>query len=134
MKKLLLMLITAFAVFVSCEKSDADAIVGTWEATTIEMTMEGMDLTIDLKEHGISVAFTFMANGKGSMTGTTNGESLTEEFDYELEGGVLTLVSEDESDEIPVTIDGKVMVMTVDSEMMGDDSFSGTIKIHFKKK
>ena len=134
MKKLILMIITALAVFVSCEKSESDAIVGTWEATIIEMTMEGMDLTFDFKEYGASVTFTFMANGKGNMTGSNNGESVSQEFDYVHEDGILTLVSDGESEEIPVTIDGNTMVMSVDAEMLGDDSFSGTIKIHFKKK
>lgn len=134
MKKLILIVITALAVFASCEKSESDAIVGTWEVTTIEMTMEGMDQTFDFKEYGASVTFTFMANGKGNMTGSNNGESLSEEFDYVHEDGILTLVSDGESEEIPVTIDGNTMVMSADAEMLGDDSFSGTIKIHFKKK
>lgn len=134
MKKLILLAITALAVFASCEKSDADAIVGTWEATKIEMTMEGMNMSFDLKEYGTSMTLTFMANGKGSMRGNSDGESVDEEFDYMVEGGVLTIYDDEESVDIPVTIDGKTMIMTADSEMMDEESYGGTIKIHFKKK
>ena len=134
MRRLILILIAALTGFVSCEKSDAEAIIGTWEATAIEMTMEGINLSIDLKEDGASVAFTFMANGKGSMTGKADGESINDEFDYMVDDGVLTIVYDGESQNLPITIDGNAMVMTVDSEMLDDDSFSGKIKIHFKKK
>lgn len=134
MRKLILLLIAALAGFASCEKSDSDAIIGTWEATVIEMTMEGMNLTLDLKEYGASVAFTFMADGKGSMAGTADGESINDEFDYKVDDGVLTIVYDGESQNLPVTIDGRTMIMTIDSEILDDESYSGKIKIYFKKK
>ena len=134
MRKLILLLIAALTGFVSCEKSDADAIIGTWEATSIEMTMEGMNLSFDLKEYGASLAFTFKANGEGSMTGTSDGESINDELDYMVDDGVLTIVYDGESQDLPITIDGRTMVMTVDAEMLDDDSFIGKIKIYFKKK
>lgn len=134
MRKLILLLFIAVAGFVSCEKSDADAIVGTWDATKIEMTMEGVNISFDLKEYGVSMAFTFKANGKGSMTEKSDGESFTDEFDYMVDDGVLTISYEDEYVDIPITIDGKTMIMTADSEMLDDESYGGKVKIYFKKK
>ena len=61
MKRFILAAIVALVGLVSCEKELADAIVGTWEATSVEMTVEGVKLEIDVEEAGLEMSFTATA-------------------------------------------------------------------------
>ena len=91
MKRFILAATVALVGLVSCEKELADAIVGTWEATSVEMTVEGVKMEIDIEEAGLELSFTFKSNGTASVTEKTDGESFTESFDYYVEDGMLYL-------------------------------------------
>ena len=116
----------------SCEPEMSRAIVGTWEAETMEASIEGMVLTFDLDEVGVGMTFIFKDNGTGSLTETEEGQSFTVDFDYTVEDGLLSMDVEGDVESIPITIDGKKMTMTMDGDMM--DEPGTKIKIHFRKK
>lgn len=106
--------------------------VGTWEATSVEMTVEGVKLEIDVEEAGLEMSFTFNSNGTASVTEKADGESFTETFDYYVEDGMLYLTAEAETEGLPIEIDGKHMTMIFDGEML--DEPGAKVKIHFIRK
>lgn len=132
MKRFILAAAVALMGLVSCEKELSDAIVGTWEATTVEMTIEGLKMEIDVEEAGMEMSFTFKSNGTGSVTERSEGESFTESFEYYVEDDMLYLVGEGGTEGLPIEIDGKNMTMIFDGDML--DSPGSRVKIHFRKK
>lgn len=100
----------AFAVAVltmaACTKEDVNPIVGTWKATALSMTVEGMPpMSFDLSKGQISMEFVFNADGtgRGYVSGTLPGMDIPEEltFTYTYIDGVLSLTSEGETVQIP---------------------------------
>lgn len=133
MKKIFIIsAIMAVLGLTSCEKEMSRAIIGTWEATTVEMTLEGIDLTIDVKELGVGMTFIFKDDGTGSVSQKSDGESVSFDFSYSVEDGVLTIDSEGDVESIPVNIDGKNMTMIMDGSFLEDPGT--TVKMHFTKK
>lgn len=133
MKKIFIIsAIMAVLGLTSCEKEMSRAIIGTWEATTVEMTLEGIDLTIDVKELGVGMTFIFKDDGTGSVSQKSDGESVSFDFRYSVEDGVLTIDSEGDVESIPVNIDGKNMTMIMDGSFLEDPGT--TVKMHFTKK
>lgn len=116
----------------SCNKEESKAIVGTWEATTIEMTIEGIKMEVDITEVGAGMSFLFKADGTGSVTEAVDGSTMTMNFEYTLSDGMLTLTIEGDSESIPVTIDGNRMSMIMDGDILEEPDM--TVKIHFVKK
>lgn len=116
----------------SCNKEESKAIVGTWEATTIEMTIEGIKMEVDITEVGAGMSFLFKADGTGSVTEAVDGSAMTMNFEYTLSDGMLTLTIEGDSESIPVTIDGNRMSMIMDGDILEEPDM--TVKIHFVKK
>lgn len=136
MKRFILAAAVALMGLVSCEKELSDAIVGTWEATTVEMTIEGLKMEIDVEEAGMEMSFTFKSNGTGSVTERYEGESFTESFEYYVEDDMLYLVGylvgEGGTEGLPIEIDGKNMTMIFGGEML--DPPGSRVKMHFRKK
>ena len=134
MRKLIITLAAIAAVIglASCEKEASKAIVGTWEATTVEMTMEGMKMEMDITEFGTAMEITFNDNGTGTIIETLEGDSVNMDFTYSMEGNTLTIEAEGDVAEIPVTIEKKNMTMTISGEMMEEPGMD--ITIHFVKK
>jgi hypothetical protein len=133
MKRLIIAAIAAMLALVSCEKETANAIVGTWEATKIEMNSNEVNMNIDVKEAGINIIFAFRADGKGSVTENMTGEeSYTEEFNYFVNNNMLIIAEDGEEFAIPFTINGKTLVLTVEGENF--DAPGATIKMYFNKK
>lgn len=60
------------------------------------------------------------------------GEEMSSDFNYRVDGGMLVVYYEDEEAEIPVTVDGKNMTIVIDGELMEEPGSSVTI--HFEKK
>ena len=83
----------------SCEKEASEAIVGTWESVRMEMQIEGVKIEIDMKEMGISMVFTFRADGTGTISEMIEGEDMSSDFNYRVEGGMLVVYYEDEEAE-----------------------------------
>lgn len=132
MKRFIIALTAAVLGLASCEKEPAKAIIGTWEATTMEMTMEGVNMTIDIADAGVGMEFTFRDNGTGTFSETSEGESVSMDFNYSVDDNTLIMEVEGDTAEIPVTIEKKNMTMIMDGEMLDEPGIS--IKVHFVKK
>ena len=132
MKKfLILTALMAVLGLTSCEKEPSKAIVGTWEATTVEMSISGMKMEMDITEMGSEMKITFKENGTAAITGTSEGESMNMDFSYSVEGNTLILEAEGDLAEIPITIEKDHMTWTMDGEML--DEPGANIVIHFEK-
>ena len=132
MKKFLIMTaLMAVLGLTSCEKEPSKAIVGTWEATTVEMNISGMKMEMDITEMGSEMKITFKDNGTATITETSEGESMSMDFSYSVEGNTLILEAEGDLAEIPITIEKDHMTWTMDGEML--DEPGANIVIHFEK-
>lgn len=133
MKKIFIIsAIMAVLGLTSCEKEPSKAIVGTWEAVSVEMSIEGITMEVDLTQLDVSMTFLFKADGTGSSTESTAGESFTVDFEYSVSDSVLSLTMEGETADIPITIDGNNMSMIMDGEILDEPGTS--VKINFVKK
>ena len=128
---LILTALMAVLGLTSCEKEPSKAIVGTWEATTVEMSISGMKMEMDISEMGSEMKITFNDNGTATITGTSEGESMNLDFSYSVEGNTLILEAEGDLAEIPITIEKDHMTWTMDGEML--DEPGANIVIHFEK-
>ena len=115
----------------SCEKEASKAIVGTWEAISMEMQVAGVKMEVDMQEVGISMEFTFREDGTGTLSEMIEGEDLSMDFTYSVEGDMLMMNSEGEEEGVPVTIDGKNMTIVMDGDFLESP---GAVTIHFVKK
>lgn len=135
MKRFILAAIAVMIGFVSCEKDGTNAIIGTWEATSLYMNIEGIEMDMDIKEvAGSSIEMTFHKDGTVTMTESIDGESYSETYDYTYSSNTLTLSYEDESVSIPATISGDKLTMKVTGEMMEVEGFEGEVQIIFTRK
>lgn len=134
MKRLISVLAAMAAIlsFTSCEKQASKAIVGTWDATRIEMTIEGIKMEMDIAELGVGMEMTFNEDGTGTMVEKEQGESISMDFTYSVEGNTLTMEAEGDVVEIPVTIEKNNMTMVMNGEMLDEPGMNVTI--HFVKK
>ena len=128
---LILTALMAVLGLTSCEKEPSKAIVGTWEATTVEMNISGMKMEMDITEMGSEMKITFKDNGTATITETSEGESMSMDFSYSVEGNTLILEAEGDLTEIPITIEKNHMTWTMDGEML--DEPGANIVIHFEK-
>ena len=128
---LILTALMAVLGLTSCEKEPSKAIVGTWEATTVEMNISGMKMEMDITEMGSEMKITFKDNGTATITETSEGESMSMDFSYSVEGNTLILEAEGDLTEIPITIEKDHMTWTMDGEML--DEPGANIVIHFEK-
>lgn len=135
MKRLIMLAASVIAVFslTSCEPEMSRAIIGTWEATSMEATVEGINMNFELEKMGLSMTFIFKENGTGTLVEKVEGETMSMDFDYSIEDGLLTLDSEGDIETVPVSIDGKKMTMVLDGEDILDEPGSN-VKIYFTKK
>ena len=128
---LILTALMAVLGLTSCEKEPSKAIVGTWEATTVEMSISGMKMEMDITEMGSKMKITFKDNGTATITETSEGESISMDFSYSVEGNTLILEAEGDLAEIPITIEKDHMTWTMDGEIL--DEPGANIVIHFEK-
>ena len=128
---LILTALMAVLGLTSCEKEPSKAIVGTWEATTVEMSISGMKMEMDITEMGSEMKITFKDNGTATITETSEEESISMDFSYSVEGNTLILEAEGDLAEIPITIEKDHMTWTMDGEML--DEPGANIVIHFEK-
>ena len=128
---LILTALMAVLGLTSCEKEPSKAIVGTWEATTVEMSISGMKMEMDITEMGSEMKITFKDNGTATITETSEEESISMDFSYSVEGNTLILEAEGDLAEIPITIEKDHMTWTMDGEML--DEPGAKIVIHFEK-
>lgn len=123
--------IIAASVLASCEKEPSKAIVGTWEATTVEMSVSGIKMEVDISELGSGMKITFKDNGTATLTETEGGESVSMDISYSVDGNTLILDAEGDFAEIPITIEKDHMTWTMDGELL--DEPGANVIIHFEK-
>lgn len=116
----------------SCEKSPSKAIIGTWQATTIETTVSGIDMSMDLAEVGMTVEFTFSEEGKGSAYMESEGVGESSPFEYTAEENLLTLTVDGNSMQLPMTLTKDTLIIEVDGKLIEQEGSS--LKIHFTRK
>ena len=133
MKRFIIVLAAVIAAFgfTSCEKEASKAIVGTWEATTVEMQMGPVTMEMDIAETGSEVKVTFKKDGVATMTETSEGESITMDLSYSVEDNILIMEGDGERTEFPITIEKKHMTWTIDGELL--DEPDTKIIVHFEK-
>lgn len=133
MKRFIIVLAVIAAVFgfTSCEKEASKAIVGTWEATTVEMQMGPVTMEMDIAETGSEMKVTFKKDGVATMTETSEGESITMDLSYSVEDNILIMEGDGERTEFPITIEKKHMTWTIDGELL--DEPDTKIIVHFEK-
>ena len=132
MKKLFfLTAILAVLGLSSCEKEPSKAIVGTWEAVTVDMTIDGETLTVDIADTGASLEFTFNEDGTASVYMEAEGEGETTPFTYEVKGNILKLTQEGETVDISITIEKNTMTMEIGEDLLEEE---GSMKLHLRRK
>ena len=133
MKRFIIALAAVIAAFgfTSCEKEASKAIVGTWEATTVEMQMGPVTMEMVIAETGSEMKVTFKKDGVATMTETSEGESITMDLSYSVEDNILIMEGDGERTEFPITIEKKHMTWTIDGELL--DEPDTKIIVHFEK-
>ena len=132
MKRLfLLTAILAVLGLSSCEKAPSKAIVGTWEATTMEAKVENFTMTMDVAETGAVIQFKFNSDGTATAYIEEEGMGDSTPFEYEVTDDILTIYFEDVATDIPITIEKKTMTMEFSGEILEEEGM--TVKLYFKK-
>lgn len=131
--KRLFLLTAILAVFglCSCEKEPSKAIVGTWEAVTIETSIAGINMSLNMEEVRKKLEFTFKADGTGSTYMESDGIGKRTEFKYSVNGNILTIIEDNETDEVPITFDENTMTMELSGEILGESN--AKVTIYFQK-
>lgn len=123
--------IVAFFGLTSCQKEASKALVGIWQATTMEMSINGLKMEVDMEDAGMGVEFTFRENGSGSISGTSEADDIELDFIYSVDGETLVLDAEGEIIEIPFTLEKKNLSMILDGEIF--DETGVKVTVHFVK-
>ncbi len=134
MKRILLAAIAVVLCVVSCQKDSVNKIIGTWEGSTIEMSMEGLNMNVDLKEVGMDITLNFKKDGTGTVTETYDGDDVTESFEYSYDGETLSLTEEGVTMGVPAEISGKTLTIKINGKLIDEEAFDGEVILHFNKK
>lgn len=131
--KRFLILTAILAVFglSSCEKEPSKAIVGTWEAVKMETSIAGIDMTVNMADAGMKMEFTFNEYGSGSIYLESEGRGERTPFEYSVNGNLLSIISDGETEGVPVSFDKNTMTMELNGDIIGKDNTKVTI--HFQK-
>ena len=134
MKRLIsaLAVIAAVLSFTSCEKDSENSIVGTWYATTAEISMDGVKMEVDISERGGDIEFTFKKDGTGYITTYDDEGSETSNLTYSVSGNMLTLTADGETHSFPFSITENHMTLTLGEEFF-EGQGSGSLVLHFEK-
>lgn len=123
--------ILSLLCLVSCEQLGNNAIVGSWKATTMEMNVEGVNMSVGLEEFGASIVFTFEKDGTGEAFLSMEGETDSEWFEYETKGNTLYIDFDGYVEEIPYSISKNTMTMTLGEGFV--DDYETEVKLTLKK-
>ena len=127
MKRFIFAVAAVLLALVSCEKDETKSIIGTWEAVTVDLVMEGINMSVDAKEMGMGMTFTFRENGTGTLVETAEGETITADFKYSVSDGILTIEPGEDmflenKANIPFTIKGNKLTLVFDSETIMEEN------------
>ena len=131
--KRLFILTAILAVFglSSCEKEPSKAIVGTWEAVKMETSIAGIDMTVNMADAGMKLEFTFNEDGSGSIYLESEGRGERTPFEYSLNGNLLSIISDGETEGVPVSFGKNTMTVELNGDIIGEPNTKVTI--HFQK-
>ena len=115
----------------SCEKEPSKAIVGTWEAVKMETSIAGIDMTVNMADAGMKLEFTFNEDGSGSIYLESEGRGERTPFEYSLNGNLLSIISDGETEGVTVSFDKNTMTMELNGDIIGNENTKVTI--HFQK-
>ena len=115
----------------SCEKEPSKAIIGTWEAYTLEISANGVKTSVDLNEANMVMLFTFKADGSGSSYVETDGEGERSTFEYEVFGDTLTMTIDGSTESLKITFEKDTLIAEIGENIIGQENVS--IKLYFKK-
>ena len=115
----------------SCEKEPSKAIVGTWEAVKMETSIAGIDMTVNMAEAGMKMEFTFNEDGSGSIYIESDGRGERTPFDYSVNGNLLSIISDGETEGAPVSFGKNTMTVELNGDIIGKPNTKVTI--HFQK-
>ena len=115
----------------SCEKEPSKAIVGTWEAVKMEASIAGIDMTVNMAEAGMKMEFTFNEDGSGSIYIESDGRGERTPFEYSLNGNLLSIISDGETEGVPVSFGKNTMTVELNGDIIGEPNTKVTI--HFQK-
>ena len=115
----------------SCEKEPSKAIVGTWEAVKMETSIAGIDMTVNMAEAGMKMEFTFNEDGSGSIYIESDGRGERTPFDYSVNGNLLSITSDGETEGVPVSFGKNTMTVELNGDIIGEPNTKVTI--HFQK-
>lgn len=115
----------------SCEKEPSKAILGTWEAVKMETSIAGIDMTVNMADAGMKMEFTFNEDGSGSIYLESEGRGERTPFEYSLNGNLLSIISDGETEGVPVSFDKNTMTMELNGDIIGNENTKVTI--HFQK-
>ena len=115
----------------SCEKEPSKAIVGTWEAVKMETSIAGIDMSVNMADAGMKLEFTFNEDGSGSIYLESEGRGERTPFEYSLNGNLLSIISDDETEGVPVSFGKNTMTMELNGDIIGNENTKVTI--HFQK-
>ena len=115
----------------SCEKEPSKAIVGTWEAVKMETSIAGIDMTVNMAEAGMKMEFTFNVDGSGSIYIESDGRGERTPFDYSVNGNLLSIISDGETEGVPVSFGKNTMTVELNGDIIGEPNTKVTI--HFQK-
>ena len=115
----------------SCEKEPSKAILGTWEAVKMETSIAGIDMSVNMADAGMKLEFTFNEDGSGSISLESEGRGERTPFEYSLNGNLLSIISDGETEGVPVSFDENTMTMELNGDIIGKENTKVTI--HFQK-
>ena len=112
MKRIILLIILAVAAlgFSSCTPAESK-IIGSWEATSLEIITGGTTITTNLSETEMSIFFAFYENGKGSLSIKDTGDSDIEHFEYSFAETILNITVGGQTKSIDISITGNIMLL-----------------------
>ena len=115
----------------SCEKEPSKAIVGTWEAVKMETSIAGIDMTVNMADAGMKMEFTFNEDGSGSIYIESEGRGERTPFEYSLNGNLLSIISDGETEGVPVSFGKNTMTVELNGDIIGEPNTK--VIIHFQK-
>lgn len=115
----------------SCEKEPSKAIVGRWEAVKMETSIAGIDMTVNMAEAGMKMEFTFNEDGSGSIYIESDGRGERTPFDYSVNGNLLSIKSDGETEGVPVSFGKNTMTVELNGDIIGEPNTK--VIIHFQK-
>ena len=97
----------------------------------MEASIAGIDMTVNMAEAGMKMEFTFNEDGSGSIYIESDGRGERTPFDYSVNGNLLSIISDGETEGVPVSFGKNTMTVELNGDIIGEPNTKVTI--HFQK-